>query len=342
MPTEPTRSAADPVRGQESAAAARPEPTGSAAETTRKPALRLISGTDLLVLLGLVVLTPLAWILPPRTWRGLGGFFAPLAGRVMARQTRESVARIREIGGGGIGGSDKQAETIQDALMSGYVEDILHVLREHRPGRWRPETRVSGGAHIDAALADGSGAILWISHFSFYSLAGKIALAHAGYAVSHLSHPRHGFSTTRFGMAVLNPVRNRAEDRYLTARVFLGLESSRQALDELARRLAANEIVSITAREAVRRPLEVPFLGGRIGFAAGAPDLAWKTGAALLPVHVLARGGDSYEVVVEPAIEVDRALDRGEAYVRMAEAYAAGLARHVLAAPGQWRGWHYH
>ena len=31
-------------------------------------------------------------------------------------------------------------------------------------------------------------------------------------------------------MAVLNPIRNRVEDRYLEARVFLGLASSRAAL----------------------------------------------------------------------------------------------------------------
>lgn len=322
----------------------------SRSDTAKPPAAapasqRLVSATDFLVLLGLVVLTPLAWTLPQRLWRRTGGVFAPLAGRVMARQTRESVARIRAMGGDRIGGetgAGVTAEAIQEELMATYVEDILHVLREHRPGRWNPEIRISGREHIEAALARRRGAILWISHFAFYSLAGKIALARAGYAVSHLSHPRHGFSSTRFGMRFLNPIRNWAEDRYLEARVFLGLDSSRAALDELARRLAANEVVSITAREAVARPLEAPFLGGTIGFAAGAPNLAHKTGAALLPVHVFARDDGSYDAVIEGPLDFDPDEPRGQACIGLARQYAVALTPHVLAHPGQWRGWHYH
>jgi lauroyl/myristoyl acyltransferase len=317
-----------------------------------------VSATDFLVLVGLAVLTPLAWLLPERAWRRTGGFFAPLAGRVMARQTRESVARIRELGGkslgetgasqagggqagGGQAGGGPAPEAVQDELMATYVEDILHVLRQLGPGGWSPEIDVAGAEHIDGALSAGKGVILWISHFAFYSLAGKIALARAGYRVSHLSHPRHGFSSTRFGMAVLNPIRNRAEDRYLEARVFLGLATSRAALGELTRRLAANEVVSITAREASGRPLETRFLDGTIGFAAGAPSLAHKTGAALVPVHVMA-GGGGYRVIVEAPLELDRGLSKGEAYVDLVRQYAARLEPHVLACPGQWRGWHYH
>ena len=269
----------------------KPTDGGSSGSAPVRPPL--VSATDFLVLVGLAVLTPLAWLLPERAWRWTGGFFAPLAGRVMARQTRESVARIRELGGKSLGetgtgqaGGGPAPEAVQDELMATYVEDILHVLRQLGPGGWSPEIRVAGAEHIDGALAAGKGVILWISHFAFYSLAGKIALARAGYRVSHLSHPRHGFSSTRFGMAVLNPIRNRAEDRYLEARVFLGLATSRAALGELTRRLAANEVVSITAREASGRPLETRFLDGSIGFAAGAPSLAHKTGAALVPVHV--------------------------------------------------------
>ncbi len=301
---------------------------------------RSASATDFLVLVGLAVLTPLAWILPERAWRGIGHALAPIAGRVMARQTRESVARIRALGGERIG--EARPEAVQDELMATYVEDILHVLRELRPGGWSPEIEIRGTGHIDAALARGRGAVLWISHFAFYSLTGKIALHRAGYAVSHLSHPRHGFSSTRFGMAVLNPIRARAEDRYLEARVMLGLDSAGAALAELARRLEANQVVSVTAREAAQRALEVRFLDGTIGFAAGAPYLAHKTGAALLPVHVMARPGGGYEVIVEPALEVDPGATREDACARAARQYGERLAPHVLARPGQWRGWHYH
>jgi lauroyl/myristoyl acyltransferase len=197
---------------------------------------------------------------------------------------------------------------------------------------------MTGRERVDAALARGRGAVLWVGHFAYASLLAKVAWHEAGLAVSHLSHPRHGFSGSRFGMAVLNRLVRRVEDRYLGERVTMAPASPVAALRTLERRLRDNRVVSISARDTARRPLRVAFLDGEIALAGGAIDLAHRTGAALLPAFAV-KDGDGFVVVVEGPILVDRSLARGAAVGEAARAYAALLERHVLRHPDQWLGW---
>ena len=77
----------------------------------------------------------------------------------------------------------------------------------------------------------------------------KIALHRAGYRIVHLSHPRHGFSSSSFGVRYLNPVHRRAEDRYLAERVVLSLASPVGAMRTLMQRLKSNGVVTVTVRD---------------------------------------------------------------------------------------------
>ena len=74
---------------------------------------------------------------------------------------------------------------------------------------------LQGREHLDEALGRGKGCVLWVAHFVFAPNIAKLALHDAGYKVSHLSRLDHGFSSTRFGIKWLNPVRSRFEDRLL-------------------------------------------------------------------------------------------------------------------------------
>ncbi len=172
-----------------------------------------------------------------------------------------------------------------------------------------------------------------------HSLVTKMAFHEAEIKVSHLSHPRHGFSGSRFGMALLNRVQTRVEDRFLGARVMLGLDDSAQAMALLRQCLEGNGVVSITVRDSGRRPVEVPFGRGRIRLAVGAPNLAFKMGAALLPVFTVREPDGAFRVAVAPAIATAHGGERGPALARAAAAYARVLEGYVARYPGQWTGW---
>ena len=139
-----------------------------------QPLSRLIEPLDICTLLGLVVLTPVAWTLPHRLWLKFGRNFTGLILRLLP----------------GIGG--KLAMRVEDNLrhdplrlttheilicaLSRYLEDTLLLLRLYRPDGWEPVVDLRGLEHLQAAAANGKGVVLWLSHFMHASLVTKIAI----------------------------------------------------------------------------------------------------------------------------------------------------------------------
>ncbi len=132
-------------------------------------------------------------------------------------------------------------------------------------------------------------------------------------------------------MRFLNKVRTVAENRYLAERVSLQLDTAKPALARLAARLADNRIISMGARATGARPLRVPFLDGAITLAPGAPVMARKSGAALLPAIPL-RERDGLRLTIGAPLA-------GDSVQALADAYMAYTAPFVTGYPDQWLGW---
>ncbi len=308
--------------------------TSNAAETV---VVKPVAAKDFAIMAALPVSFAVAWTLPEPLWRGLARASSPLAARALITRMQPAIERIeRLVGDRPMAGSPMAV--VQESI-AGYVEEYLQVLREYRPRGWRPDIRLEGRSHVDAALARGRGAVLWVSHFSFAGLVAKMALCREGIRTSHLSHPSHGFSRSRFGMRDLNSLRLHVEDRYLNERIMLSLDGATGAVRQLLRRLRRNELVSLTVRERAARPSIVPFLHGTIRLATGGADLAYATGAALLPVFAVREPEGHFRVVIDPPLEVQHQLARRESSDVALRDYAARLRPFVLDYPGQWRGW---
>jgi lauroyl/myristoyl acyltransferase len=292
--------------------------TGEASLTLGAPvAVKPMTARDLVVLAALPISAAIAWTVPQTRWQALAHACAPIAARLLATP----------------------AAAVAEESIAGHVEEFLQILREYRPRGWQPAIALEGREHVAAALERGRGAILWVGHFSFASLVAKKAFHGAGLEVSHLSHPSHGFSRSRFGMRFLNPVRAGIEERYVRERVMLSIDGPTAALRGLHRRLRGNGVVSITVRERALRPAIVPFLDGTIKLASGAADLAYATRAALLPVFAVREPDGRHRVIIEPPLELRRDLPRAGAVDLALRQYSERLAPRALAYPGQWRGW---
>ena len=256
---------------------------------------------------------------------------------MLSSDPRSTARKIRQMLGG-----RPIACSLEDLIKyfaGANAESTLQCLRDYRPGGWKPAIQLVGREHVEAALGRGSGAILWIGYFAYRDLVPKMAFHRAGYAVSHLSHPRHGFSKTRFAMRTLNRIPANRGDRYLRERVMMSLDGPVGAMRVLHRRLRENGVVSITVGGVARQPVMVPFMDGQIRLATGAPDLACATRAALLPVFPVRNEAGLLTVEVAPPLEVpDTSTRRGssEAVLRR---YAELLETQVLKYPGQWKGW---
>ncbi len=297
---------------------------------------RLITMADIATLVGVAGMLPVSWLAPPSFWRRMANLFAPVAGK-LAGSTQESVQRIGDLAGDCI--PEQTPDRILADTFAAFVEGNLQLLRDYRPGGWNPTIELTGQDRLDEAMSQGRGVILWMSLFVSYSLVAKIAFHRAGYAVSHLSHPKHGYSNTRFARRFLNPIRIAVEMRYIRERVVLSQESSVAALRALQKRLEANEIVSFTVTPMAQQPVKARFLAGELDIAGGAPSLALRSGAALLPVFPVQTGANEFSVEIGPRIEMSRSISRAAAIQGAVDEYARQLEPYVRSHPGQWRGW---
>jgi lauroyl/myristoyl acyltransferase len=233
-------------------------------------------------------------------------------------------------------------------VMATYMEERLEILRAYRPGGWRPRLELEGREHLDAAVAAGHGAVLWMSPFSYADLVTKMALADRGYAVSHLSAFSRGFSPnscwtwtrSRFGMKVLSPLRTNVEDRWIRERIVMPLDGGLAYMRTLEQRLRAGGLVSIRAGEVGQRTLDVPFLGGMVRLATGPASLALATDAALLPIYCMRRGPGDFVVAIEPPLRAAPGRSRRDAADDLVRAFAARLEAWVLRQPYLWSGWY--
>ena len=287
--------------------------------------------------LGLLGLLPalalLAAATPERAWPILADRLAGLRLALRGARTAEEVARLAAV----VGARPLRltpAQCWRAHLANNYLAWMVLLRCWGRAG-WRPAARLEGAAQIEAALARGQGGILWVAPFAFSDLVTKLALHKAGYAVAHLSRDTHGFSTTRFGRHVLNPIQTRVERRYLAERLVMSDERSVGPLRELTACLRQNRLVSITLAATGRRTRQVPFLDGCIRIATGALAFAWQTGAPILPAFTLREPDGRFATRIEDAIHADPGLVREAAMDRMLTTYVALLEGYVLRSPDQ-------
>ncbi len=298
---------------------------------------KILSAQDATVLLSIPILSTIAWSVPERNWlqlcRRLGRFAIP----ALTDDPDSLLQRMRQtLGENAIVLSP---ETILSELAAEQILARLQLLKDYRPGGWKPVIHLVGREYIEAALQNGHGVILWVGYFVGSELVTKIALHQAGFAVHHLSRASHGFSSTRFGLRYLNRIQTAIEERYLAKRIVLSADNPTQAMLSLAYQLRQNQIVSITAHRNSKTPTKVKFLDGYMYLAPGAPLLAHQTKAALLPVLPLRDENGNLTVIVEAPLQVSSDRSDRKVMERTAQQYATVLEPYVLKFPGQWLGW---
>jgi lauroyl/myristoyl acyltransferase len=309
--------------------------------------VRRLTRTDAFEVVAIGVLGPVAWMLPERlAWWPVSRLLSIAIARIRPGITRLRVDMLRHALGPRSANVDLPRLRVD--VMATYMEERLEILRAYRPGGWRPKLELQGREHLEAALAAGHGAVLWMAPFSYADLVTKMALHRAGFAVSHLSAFSRGFSPNScwqwtcswFGMKVLSPLRTWVEDRYARERVVVPLDGGLGYLRTLGHRLAGNGVVSIRAGEMGQRTLEVPFLQGSLRLASGAPSLALAAQAELLPVCCVRRGPGDFVVEIEPALRPGAHRNRRDAVDHLTRQFAARLEQWVLRQPFLWSGWY--
>jgi lauroyl/myristoyl acyltransferase len=209
----------------------------------------------------------------------------------------------------------------------------------HRAG-WRATVEIEGIAHVVHARGAGRGVVVWFSSTCDSFLLMQ-ALAQHGVPITHLSLHTHGSpGRSVFGAKITSRIHRIAEDRFLRERVIIRSESAPGYYKRLREALAANHAVTIRGDlgRGPREPL-VSFLGLRRSFPAGAPKLAYQTGAVLLTAHVRRVAPCHYRVTMQEPLPLDRQAPRKDFVAAATAQYAARLETELAANPLDWDGW---
>ncbi|MEM9321068.1 MAG: hypothetical protein AAGA70_19000 [Pseudomonadota bacterium] len=233
-------------------------------------------------------------------------------------------------------GPDRSFEVQRQAAVETLFA-TLEILRLHRPWAALPEIDIEGSEGPAEARRQGRPVVCWCAATLHSGLIAKIAFARMGLSVAYIGREGHGFSPTRFGRGVLNPIIQRVENRFLKERVFINLKAPAGATLKLLRELKRGGTVGVSMASSRHRgasaPVRVPFHNAHLEVAPGAASLAAKADAALFPIMAL-RDGLRYRVIVGPEL-----APRGPNIRPVVRDFADWNAAVAKAHPAQWSGW---
>jgi lauroyl/myristoyl acyltransferase len=293
--------------------------------------------TDISLILGLPVMGLCSILLPQFLWARFGHKLSPITLKMLPSSAEKIHKRLRAFFGSAF--SKKDLQSLPFELAKNEIVRLLFLLGALMPFSGRFKTSVVGKENIEAALKRGKGVVLWDSHFYFASSGTKIALSRAGYNLYHLSHLRHGFSASWVGINVLNRIWVASELKFLAERIIIKYQNPAPAMKILSERLNNNAVISITVRDSSNNPVEAPFLNRQIRVAPGAPVIAKRNEAALLPVFTIRQEDGNFVTEVGAAIDLPSEMDTKSAVQFAVEQYAQRLEPFVKENPDQWLDW---
>jgi len=262
-------------------------------------------------------------------------------------QARANV--IERICGSDVKGYAPRHIEIQRAANT--IEQTFQYFREYRPGGWNPNIELRGREHIEKALENGRGGILWIAPFFFNNLIVKKGLSQAGFPINHLSTFFHGPSPSRLGIKFINPIWINAENKYLDERIviqpgrkliYLHPGNKMGHIRKIEKRLKENSLVLISCEPTLsQKKIEQPVLNGLFPFATGAPSFALANGSALLPVFTISKKPNTFEVHIEAPLDMPEMKGRHENIKILINNYSRTIESYVAQNPTLFRPWDY-
>ena len=208
---------------------------------------------------------------------------------------------------------------------------------------------IRGLEHLQSAMNNGKGAILWESSCFGRRLLAKQILHQHSFAVDQVHGENHigGFGQ-RGGPAswtrqhVIRRFFENCERPFVREILYLRRRSSPAFTKVLGERLKQNGIICISA-DARRghKFIPVPFLGHTDFFPTGMVSLGKLTGAAILPLFCIQESGDTVRVIIESPIPIETDGDRERCLEQTIMRYASLLESYIKKYPEQYRNWNF-
>ncbi|MFI5312525.1 MAG: lysophospholipid acyltransferase family protein [Gemmatimonadales bacterium] len=292
-----------------------------------------------------ILVEGLARLGSPRLIDRVARTLASLAYRVSRTKRARTEQNVTRVFGPSLAPAER-ARIVRGAFHTFWDETMSFVpwRAAHEP---RPE--VSGLEHLEAALAAGTGAILWESGFFGRRHIAKQALREHGFRIHQVHDERHrgGFERdddeSWLRDRVVFPYFARREREFTEEIITLPVsEPSLAFTRRFLAILQRNGILCITADVPQgRRLVSLHVLGEPNRFATGMVTLSKSCGAPLLPLFCVQDHDGRIQVIIEPPIPIPNEGGRDAILERPLRQYALRLESYIRRYPEQYRSWHY-
>jgi lauroyl/myristoyl acyltransferase len=266
-------------------------------------------------------------------WRGDWQFWRHAAKRA------EVAANLRAVLGNDLSPAmARQVTRDWFRFASCEVVDVMRLRHGARP--LRRLVKIDGREHLEAALADGNGAILCSAHFSSFDCAFSM-LGASGFPVTTVGRWQHKYTARLsaverqfWDLVYAKPLRQHRKRP--------NIEPWPGRFDVAARAatvLRANEVLTIAIDAPPldydqARSVAVPFLGHQAGLLPGVVTLARLTGAPVLMAFLCRSPDYRHQVLrISPPVPLDQ--DTATAF----GACVAQVSAAIWASPAHWRYW---
>lgn len=188
---------------------------------------------------------------------------------------------------------------------------------------------IRGERNVLTARESGRGVILVTPHLGNWELAG-IWLSRHDFPLNVVSLTDEDARTEAF--------RNRMRETHgIRLLRYDPKSASLASMVEILNVLKRNELVAmLTDRPAAERTIEAPFFGRPARFPVGAFVLSWVSGAPVIPCYCVLDRRNTYSLVTDRPIALDRSLPRDESIRKAAVEMARRYESYVRACPDQW------
>lgn len=166
---------------------------------------------------------------------------------------------------------------------------------------------LEGREHLDRALAAGRGVLLFQAHFGAFQMVMP-AIGYRDYRMNQISASAALWKNSSASNAPerMHTIKADYEERLPVQHI-----SVASSLRPVFRALERNEIVGITVDGGGgKKTVRLPFLGRSANFQTGAPDLAVRTGAAIVPAFIVTEPGLRHRLTIHPPLLFDPAAGR--------------------------------
>ncbi|SEF23454.1 KDO2-lipid IV(A) lauroyltransferase [Amycolatopsis pretoriensis] len=180
---------------------------------------------------------------------------------------------------------------------------------------------ITGVENLDAALAEGNGAVMALPHSGNWDIAGVWLADYLG-----------GFTTVAERLKPESLYRRFVEYRESLGFEIVPLTGDSSAMRVLLKRLRENKAVCLVGdRDLTTSGIPVKFFGEQARFPGGPARLAATTGAALIPAGCWFTE-DGWQIRLHPRIRVTARAEVAAATQALADIFAGDIAAH----PADW------